>query len=81
MDVKEVMLSVLQTTAALEVVNEIVWNALKGSRDVCIELREELDLKVSMGEATVVQMIDWECLVKDIEALERVIEYYGGRYD
>ena len=81
MDVKEVLLSAIQTTAALEVVNEIVWHALKGSRDTCIEMREELDLRVAAGTATAIQMKDWESLVQDIAALERVIDYYGGRYD
>lgn len=78
MDVKDVMLSVLQTTAAAEIINEIVWNALQSSRDTCIELREKLDFKVGTGNATEVQMKDWESLVQDIAALNRVIDYYGG---
>ena len=80
MDVKEVMLSVLQTNAAVEIMNEIVIHALQSSRDMCTELREELDFKVGTGNATEAQMKDWESLVQDIAALNRVIDYYAGCY-
>lgn len=78
MDVKEVMKNVLQTTAAAEIINEIMWFTLKGSLETCVEMRQELDIIVSMGEATEVEMEDWERLAQDIAALERVIDYYGG---
>ena len=81
MNVNDILKNVLQTSAAVEITYEIVLEALQSSRDTCTELRKELDFKVGTGNATEVQMKYWECLVKDIEALERVIEYYGGRYD
>ena len=78
MDVKDIMLSVLQSNAAVEAINEVVLAALQSSRDTCTELREELDFKVGTGNATEAQMKDWESLVQDIVALNRVIDYYGG---
>lgn len=78
MDVKETLTDVLQTNAAVEIMNEIVIHALQSSRDTCAEMREELDFKVGTGNATEAQMKDWESLVQDIAALNRVINYYGG---
>ena len=81
MNVNDILKNVLQTSAAVEITNEIVLAALQSSRDTCTELRKELDFKVGTGNATEVQMKDWESLVQDIAALNRVIDYYGGRYD
>ena len=78
MDVKETLTDVLQTNAAVEIMNEIVIHALQSSRDTCAERREELDFKGGTGNATEAQMKDWESLVQDIAALNRVINYYGG---
>ena len=78
MDVKNVMVDVLQSSAAVEIMNELVLSTLKSSRDTCAEMRKELDFKVGTGNATEAQMKDWENLVQDIAALNRVIEYYGG---
>jgi hypothetical protein len=78
MDVKQTMMDVLQSSAAVEIMNEIVLHALQSSRDICVEMREELDFKVGTGNATEAQMKDWESLVQDIAALNRVIDYYGG---
>lgn len=78
MNLKDAILSVVQSNAAEEVVNEMVLAALQSSRDTCIELREEIDLAASTGNATEPQMKDWESLVQDIVALNRVIDYYGG---
>jgi hypothetical protein len=78
MDVKETLTDVLQTNAAVEIMNEIVLHALQSSRDTCVEMREEIDFAVSTGNATEAQMKDWESLVQDIAALNRVIDYYGG---
>ena len=78
MDVKQTTMDVLQTNAAVEIMNEVVLHALQISRDTCVEMREELDFKVGTGNATEAQMKDWESLVQDIAALNRVIDYYGG---
>jgi hypothetical protein len=78
MDVKETLTDVLQTNAAVEIMNEIVLHALQSSRDTCDNLLVEIDFAVSTGNATEAQMKDWESLVLDIAALDRVIDYYGG---
>jgi hypothetical protein len=78
MDVKNIMLSVLQSNAAVELMDKMAVAALQSSRDICVELREELDFKVGTGNATEDQMKDWESLVQDIAALNRVIDYYKG---
>jgi hypothetical protein len=43
MDVKETLTGVLQTNAAVEIMNEIVLHALQSSRDTCVEMRERID--------------------------------------
>ena len=78
MNVLETLTNVLQTSAAVEIMNEVVLATLKSSRETCIEMRKELDFKVGTGNATEAQMKDWESLVQDIAALNRVIDYYGG---
>jgi len=78
MDVKNIMLSVLQSNAAVELMDKIALATLQSSRDMCVEMREELDFKVGTGNATEAQMEDWNSLVQDIAALNRVIDYYGG---
>jgi hypothetical protein len=57
---------------------DVFLATLKSSRELCIEMRELLDANRSVDHLTDVEMEDWTCLVLDIGALERVIEYYGG---
>lgn len=78
MNAKEVMLDVLQTSAAVEVLNELVLATLLSSRQTCIEMRERLDGDRGIDHLTDKEMEDWESLVQDIVALNRVIDYYGG---
>ena len=78
MDVKETLTDVLQTNAAVEIMNEIVLHALQSSRDTCVEMREKLDGDRGTDHLSDREMKDWESLVQDIAALNRVIEYYGG---
>ena len=78
MNVNDILNNVLQTSAAVEITNEIVLLALQSSRDTCTELRKELDFKVGTGDATESETKDWEELVQDMAALNRVIDYYGG---
>ena len=78
MDVKETLTDVLQTNAAVEIMNEIVLHALQSSRDTCVEMREKLDGDRDTDHLSVREMKDWGSLVLDIAALDRVIDYYGG---
>ena len=79
MDVKETLTGVLQTNAAVEIMNEIVLHALQSSRDTCVEMRELLEAKRDRkGQWSGPEAEDWASLVLDIAALNRVIDYYGG---
>ena len=79
MDVKNIMLSVMQSNAAVEAINEVVLAALKSSRDICVEMREQVEAKRdSKGQWSGPEAEDWASLVQDIAALNRVIDYYGG---
>ena len=79
MDVKETLTDVLQTNAAVEIMNEIVLHALQNSRDTCVLMRELLEAKRDRkGQWSGPEEQDWESLVLDIAALDRVIDYYGG---
>ena len=79
MDVKDVMKGVMQSNAAVELMNEIVLSALASSRDTCVEMRELIEAKRDRnGLWSTPEAEDWESLVQDIAALNRVIDYYGG---
>ena len=78
MNVKEVMSNVLQTSAAVEIMNELVVATLASSRKMLVLERKRLDkIKESRG-LYLHEEEDWEALVQDIVALDRVIDYYGG---
>jgi hypothetical protein len=50
-----------------------------GCRDICVEMRELLEAKRDRkGRWSSAEAQDWESLVLDIAALNRVIDYYGG---
>lgn len=78
MNVADVMKNVLQTSAAVEIMNEVVLATLKSSRDTCVEMRLLLDGNRGTDHLTDLEMEDWTSLVQDIAALDRVIDYYGG---
>ncbi|AYP28079.1 hypothetical protein HWB26_gp18 [Lentibacter phage vB_LenP_ICBM2] len=79
MNVPDIIKNALQTSAAVEITNEIVLAILQSSRDTCIEMRELLEAKRDRkGLWSTPEADDWESLVLDIAALDRVIDYYGG---
>ena len=78
MDVENIVKNVMGTSAAVEVMNEIVLAALISSRETCIEMREHLDANRSVDHLTDAEVEDWTTIVLDIAALDRVIDYYGG---
>ena len=78
MDVTDTLKNVLQTSAAVEIMNEVVLATLRSSRETCAEMRERLDGNRGTDHLTDVEMMDWTSLVLDIAALDRVIDYYGG---
>ena len=78
MKVTDVLVNVLQTNAAVEIMNELVLATLIRSRDTCIEARDRLDAIIIQRDLKPHEEEDWVCLVQDIQALNRVIDYYGG---
>ena len=67
--------NLMKTNAMHDLLDAIVVERLKESRDICIEQRESLD-KLENREPH--QEEDWQELVQDIHALDRIINYYGG---
>ena len=78
MNVQEALINVLQTNAAVEIMNEIVLATLISSRDTCVVERDKLNAIKVHRDLKPHEAEDWACLVFDIQALNRVIEYYGG---
>ena len=78
MNVPDIIKNALQTSAAVEIMNEVVLATLISSRETCIEMRELLDANRSVDHLTDAEMEDWKTIVLDIAALDRVIDYYGG---
>ena len=78
MDVNEIMRNVMGTHSAFELMNEVVLAVLRSSRETCVEMRELLDANRSVDQLTDAEMEDWQMIVLDIAALDRVIDYYGG---
>ena len=78
MNVNEIMRNAMGTHAAFELMNEVVLAVLRSSRETCVEMRELLEGKRSVGHLTEAEMEDWQMVVLDIAALDRVIDYYGG---
>ena len=79
MNVPDILKNALQTSAAVEIMNEVVLATLNSSRETCIEMRELLEAKRDRkGRWSSSEEQDWASLVLDIAALDRVIDYYGG---
>ena len=78
MNVNEIMRNVMGTHSAFELMNEVVLATLRSSRETCAEMRELLDANRSVDHLTDAEMEDWQMVVLDIAALDRVIDYYGG---
>ena len=58
-----------------DLLDAVVVERLNDSRDICIEERERLD---KIKDRKPHQEEDWQDLVQDIHALDRIINYYGG---
>ena len=65
----------MKSSAMHALLDAVVVERLKESRDICIEERERLD-KIKNRQPH--QEEDWQELVQDIHALDRIINYYGG---
>jgi hypothetical protein len=79
MNVTDILKNALQTSTAVEIMNEVVLATLKSSRETCIEMRELLEAKRDhKGSWSTPEAEDWKTILLDIAALDRVIDYYGG---
>ena len=67
--------NLMRSPAMYDLMDAVVVERLKESRDICIEQRERLD-KIKDREPY--QEEDWQDMVQDIQALDRLINYYGG---
>jgi len=67
--------NLMRSPAMYDLMDAVVVERLKESRDICIEQREGLD-KIKDREPY--QEEDWQDMVQDIHALDRLINYYGG---
>ena len=65
----------MKTEAMHDLLDTVVVERLKESRDICIEERKRLD---NIEDRKPHQEEDWQELVQDIHALDRIINYYGG---
>jgi len=67
--------NLMKSPAMHDLLDAVVVERLKESRDICIEERERLD---NIKDRNPNQEEDWQELVQDIHALDRIIQYYGG---
>ena len=77
MNVQETFMNVLQTNAAVEIMNELVLATLISSRDTCIEARDKLQRIQNTRKLKPHEEEDRKSLIFDIHALNLVIDYYG----
>lgn len=78
MDAKKVLSDVLQSNAAVEIMNELVAATLKSSREcLFVELKRFSDIKKERP-LSYIERDDEETIKEDIEAINRTIDYYGG---
>lgn len=81
MKIIDMLAKAFDTDSIDEIVDNFVVQRLKDSRDMCIKERERIDNIANVRTLQPHEAEDWECLVQDIQSLNRVIEYYGGTND
>ena len=78
MKVIELLGNALESEAMHDLIDHVMLGKLRLSLDNCIIERERLDNIKANRELSLLEEDDWECLVQDIHALNRVIDLYGG---
>lgn len=73
----ELVMKAFDTEAGEDLLDNIMVLRMKQSRDVFIKERERLDSIKANRELNLGEEEDWESLVQDIVALNRVMEIYG----
>jgi hypothetical protein len=67
--------NLMKTEAMHDLLDAVVLERLKESRGICVEERDRLD---NIEDRKPHQEEDWQEVVQDIHALDRIINYYGG---
>lgn len=73
----ELVMKAFDSAAGEDLLENIVVLKLKESRDLFIKERERLDFTKTVRELQLHEEEDWEALVVDIAALNRVLDIYG----
>ena len=73
----ELVMKAFDTDAGDELIQNIMVLRLKESRDLFVKERERLDQIKTQRGLRLHEEEDWECLVQDIHALNRVLDLYG----
>ena len=73
----ELVMKAFDTAAGDDLLENIVVLRLKESRDLFIKERERLDFVKTIRELKFHEEDDWEALVLDIAAINRVLDIYG----
>lgn len=77
MNVQQIMTKVLQTNAAVEIMNELVIATLQSSKETLVLERERLDKFRLERPLRPYEETDWTEIVQDIVAIDRLLNYYG----
>ncbi len=77
MKIIELLGNALESEAMHDLLDHVVLGKLRSSLDNCVVERERLDNIKANRELKPHEEEDWNCVVQDIHALNRVIDYYG----
>jgi hypothetical protein len=80
MKVIDLIAKTLEHEAVWELIDHLVIERLKESRQLFITDRDRLNNIRNTRELRKHEQDDWYCLVLDIQALERVIDIYDPNY-
>lgn len=80
MKVIDLLAKTLEHEAVWELIDHLVIERLKESRQLFIADRDRLNNIRNTRELHKHEQDDWYCLVLDIQALERVIDIYDPNY-
>ncbi len=73
----ELVMKAFDTAAGDDLLENIMVLRLRESRDLFIKERERLDFTKTIRELKLHEEEDWEALVLDIAAINRVLDIYG----
>jgi hypothetical protein len=80
MKVIDLLAKTLEHEAVWELIDHLVIERLKETRDMCEKERDRLISIHNTRGLRKHEEDDWYCVVLDIQALQRVIDYYDPNY-